>query len=145
MANVRSRQDEDNEDVRRRQSAEKDGDEYFVHTRSADRSVWLKLSYLIEKYRVLWYIVIGFLVSMGFNFKTPAENYKELSVRIDTVNVRVDSMFAENRRAAMSREKFDAKIDLLLKFQCLSQSQRDLTIAGVDCGKLGINPKLLPQ
>lgn len=144
MSTIRSRRDEDNEETRRRQKEETEGDDYFVHTRSTDRSAWLKISYAIEKYRVIWYIVVGILVAMGFDFRTPADANRRLSARIDTVNTRVDSIFAENRRAALSREKFDAKIDLLLKFQCLQQSERDLTIAGVDCKQFGINPKVSP-
>lgn len=146
MQRVTKRGDEDNRAVRERQSREADEDaDYFVHTRSTDRSLLLKISYIIDKYRLFWYAMFWFLVAVGFDFKTPAANYHELSVRIDTANIRIDSMFSDLRRSSASREKTEAKIDLLLKFQCLAQAQRDLTLAGVDCSKLGVNEKLLPK
>lgn len=139
--NVRPRNAEENEVVQRRQQEElEDGDGYYVHTRAEDRSFWLRISYILEKYRLLWYILTGVLVSMGFNFKTPAQTTHELSARIDMVSVRVDSISADNRRSVISQDKLDSKLDMLLKFQCLSQAQRDLTLAGVDCARLGVIP-----
>jgi hypothetical protein len=142
---VRRHSDEDNPDVRQRQSREVDDPDYYVHTRVEDRSLLLRISYYIDKYRLIWYIIIGAAVSFGFDFKTPASANHELKARVDTVNMRVDSMVAENRRASVARDKVDAKIDLLLKFQCLQQSQRDLTIAGVDCKLFGIDPRIGPR
>jgi hypothetical protein len=147
MRRVEHRNDRDQEHIRRRQEREvtSEDPEFIVHTRAVDHSFWLRVSYLLDKYKLLWWILVAFLISLGFDFRTPASNYKMLSTRIDTVASRVDSMFAENRKAALSRDKIETKLDVLITFRCLEQNQRDLVLAGVDCSKFTVNQKVSPK
>lgn len=114
---------------RQREEVERDmtkGADYFVRTRSADFSIWAQISFYLDKYRLILYVVIAALVALGFDFKTPAQTYKVMNNRIDTLALTV-----EKSSAASSQQ--NVKLDALLRLACLQQQPRDMQLAGVNC------------
>jgi hypothetical protein len=111
--------------------------EYIVQTRSEDHSFLLKLSYQFEKYRVLFYIILGGLIAFGFDFKTPAQNNKILSDRIEQVakenQAALSEVSKQTAAAEVSRTNIERKIDMLIMFRCIDQNKRDMILAGIDC------------
>jgi hypothetical protein len=131
---ITSHTPEEQETIEARQRAEKEGNsEYIVLSRAEDRNFFLRMSYTWEKYRVLIYLAMAFLVAMGFDFKTPAQNYKILSDRIDVIAAQV-------RRDSAAKAEISHQLDILITFQCMSQNPRDMTIARVDCTKYITSP-----
>lgn len=113
--------------VEDRQHKEVTGEaETYVFTRSADFSFWAKSAAFYEKYKVLWFLFWGFLLALGFDFKTPSQFYKELKQQVTTLE-------KKSGDAEVAREKLDRKLNILITFRCLEQDERDMSIAGVDC------------
>jgi hypothetical protein len=132
---------EDQEMVHRRQQAELGvTDEYIVRTRAEDRSLLIRIGYVWDKYRPLIWLVGGALVALGFDFKTPAQTYKELSARIEAVkieNSRVAEEHAkENRATQAERDSIQLKLDVLIAVRCLDpKTRRELAVAQIDCSR----------
>jgi hypothetical protein len=82
----------------------------------------------LEKYKVLIYLASVFLVAMGFGFKTPAQNYKELSDRIDVLARQV-------QKDSVAKAEIKDQLNVLITFQCMGQNPRDMAIARVDCSR----------
>lgn len=112
---------------RQRQEIE-GGDTTYVMTRLEDRSIWIRSGAFFEKYKILFYIITGILLALGFDFKTPRQFYAELQQRVDQQTIEVKQ--AQRKADTLSR-----KIDVLITFKCLEQDSRDMTIAGLDCSK----------
>jgi hypothetical protein len=132
MAHIEKRDEEERRRIRDRQNqeAEEDimGPEYVVHTRATDFSFWVRVGYLLDKYKLLVYLVFMGLIAFGFDFKTPAQNNKLLSMRIDSMAVALRKQDAE--RAMTNR-----KLDVLITLACMQQKPRDMQLAQVDCTK----------
>ncbi len=133
------RSDEETEEIKARQRAELEGDdEYIVRTRVEDRSFLARSSYFIDKYKVLIYLVAGTLLALGFDFKTPAQSYKELraELRGEIAEVKKDNAEAESDRLSINR-----KLDALLIMKCLEAKDfRDLSMARINCNEYIIRP-----
>lgn len=117
---------------RQQQEVERDmhkGPEYFVRTRSEDFSIWAQIGFYLDKYRLILYVVIAALVALGFDFKTPAQTYKIMNDRIDTL-----AMTVQKGSAASTQQNL--KLDALLRLACLQQQPRDMQLAGVNCTAL---------
>jgi hypothetical protein len=132
MRHVEHRSSEENEAIHARQQREVEGDssEYIVHTRSVDRSLWLQISYALEKYKVLLYLGGSFLVASGYGWKTPKANYEELREEIAVVRQQV-------QRDSVQKSEIQQMLRVLITFKCIESqaSPRDMQIAGVDCAK----------
>lgn len=122
------KRDSERRRIRERQEHEVEGNETYVMTRSADHSVWAKSAAWLERYKLLWYVLVGIGMALGFGFKTPNQYYRELNTRVDELS-----------RTQATQIK---QLDVLIKFQCLNQSDRDMSIAGIDCSKF-VNPNLV--
>lgn len=123
----RTQSPQDKRRIEERQQMEVSGEsETYVMTRAADHSLWGKSSAFIERYRLLWTILFGIMLALGFDFKTPAQFYKE-------VNDRVDVLSKNARNADAARDSLSRKLDILITFRCLDQTNREMAIAGVDC------------
>lgn len=131
MSRVEHRSPEDQEAINERQRKEVDqSSEYIVHTRAVDRSAWLQLSYMLEKYKVIIWAVGWFLVASGFGWKTPKANYDELRSEIAVVRQQV-------QRDSVQKSEIQQMLRVLITFKCLDvqTTQRDMQLAGVDCTK----------
>lgn len=102
--------------------------ETYVFTRSSDFSVWSRSAAFFEKYKVLWYLILGIMFSLGFGFRTPAQYYNDLSSRVDQLG-------KQAQEAERARQNLERKLDILITFRCLDQNARELSIAGLDCSK----------
>jgi G:T-mismatch repair DNA endonuclease (very short patch repair protein) len=125
---------EELEEIKQRQEDElreggKDS-EYIVLSRSEDHSFFLRLSYVLDKYKVLIYLAGLFLVAMGFGFKTPKANYDELRAEIAIVRQQV-------QRDSIQKSEIQSALRVLIIFKCIetAATPRDMQLAGVDCYK----------
>jgi hypothetical protein len=105
------------------------GPEYFVRTRTEDFSIWAQIGFYLDKYKLILYLLIAALVALGFDFKTPAQTYKIMNDRIDTLALTV-------QRGSTASTQQNLKLDALLRLACIQQQPRDMQLAGVNCGAL---------
>ncbi len=96
--------------------------------RAEDKSVWFRISFALEKYKVLVYAVVAGLIALGFDFKTPAQASLELRAQIAELRVQVASLQADNLRQTASVSK-------LLRLYCLDSRipARDKDLVELDC------------
>jgi hypothetical protein len=128
--------------VRERQQQEIEdgpmGPEYVVHTRATDFSFWVRVGYLLDKYKLLVYLVFMALIALGFDFKTPAQNNKML-------NTRIDSLVNARRQDAEKAQRIEQKLDILITLKCLEPrtegSTRDLRLVRLNCDDF-VQPQL---
>jgi hypothetical protein len=66
-------------------------DERFVRARVEDRSWWIRVSYVMEKYRALIYLVVASLVYFGFGVRTPKSQFEELGAKVDATKVQLQT------------------------------------------------------
>jgi hypothetical protein len=131
MTRIEHHSPEEREVIRERQKKEADdSSEYIVHTRAVDRSLWLQVSFMLEKYRPLVWIIGWFLIAMGFGFKTPKANYEELRQEIAVVRSQV-------QRDSVQKSEIQSMLRVLITFKCIEMqaTPRDMQIAGVDCSR----------
>ncbi len=124
-------------EILERQQKELEGDETYVMTRSADHSFWVRSGIFLERYKVIWYLILGVGLALGFDFKTPRQFYAELQRQ-------VDSQAKQLIEADRDRKVLNDKLDILIRFRCLDQTGREMSIAGVDCTKY-VNFNLMRQ
>ena len=132
MDHIQHPSEKDRREIHERQKkeTEKDSSEYIVLSRATDRSLWLQISYAIEKYKVLVYLIISFLVASGFDWKTPKANFLELRDEIAVLRVQV-------QRDSIQKSEIQGMLRVLITFKCIETqtTPRDMQLAGVDCSK----------
>jgi len=134
---VRVHRPKDEEPIQRRQ-----GDPTYVYMRAEDRSVWMKLAYLKDKYSIIWIPLFSFLVMLGFDFRTPAQAQRETRAHIDSatkaLQVQIDAIKQQASLADSTRREYEGKIDILLRLRCIdgTTTPRDRIAAGLDCSKI---------
>lgn len=107
-----------------------DEDTTYVYTRAEDRSTWTHLSYLLDKYRLLVWLIWGVLIAFGFDFKTPAMASKETTAKLDSLRLRMD-------RQERYMESTQQGLNTLVRLRCLDVSVTSKTLveaAGLTCG-----------
>lgn len=111
-----------------------DEDPTYVYSRAEDRSRWMRVSYVLDKYKVLFYIGVAIAVSAGYGFKTPKTAMDEVRAsisRLDTAsNRRIDSTNA--RLAAI--ERLTVSVEAMVRIRCVESPPETLRLAGIDCG-----------
>lgn len=96
----------------------KDENNRFVMMREEDRSFWAASAYYAEKYKLLVWLAVIFLLALGFDFKLPGQQMKRMQQEIDTLQIQI------------------SKVDLLLRVRCLDKQPGDdvkLLAAGINC------------
>lgn len=110
----------------------KEEDDRYVMMRAEDRSIWVRSSFILEKYKVLVWIIAGVLLAFGFQFKTPAKIVEELQGQITLNKRQVDSTITPKVN------RLEDKLDILLRLSCTNKSitteQKDL--AGLNCNEV---------
>ena len=105
-------------------------DTTYVMSRSEDRSLFVKAAWWTEKYRIVIWPVVIFLLAAGFDFKTPKQIFHEIYGRLD-------SLEAKNREAITDRKGIEDKIDALIRLRCFELQGKNLEsqalLAGLDC------------
>jgi len=134
MTHIEHRSTKEQKEIHDRQQREVEGStdssEYIVHTRAVDRSIWLQLSYTIEKYRALFYAGAVLLAASGFDWKTPKANFDEIRAEIAVVKLQV-------QRDSIQKSEIQGMLRVLITFKCLETqaTPRDMQLAGVDCSR----------
>lgn len=125
-----------------------DTEETYVFRRAEDRSKWMHLSYLFDKYRPLVWFAFLFLVAAGFGFQTPKQALDEVSAthhRADTiVNRRVDSLHVR----IQNLERLALSVEALVRLRCIDTESdlRAMRAAGINCEAwLNNRPLSVPQ
>lgn len=108
-------------------------DSTFVMMRAEDRSLLMRLSYYLDKYKpIVWALVI-FAASAGYGFKTPAQANTELRVRIDSVAERQKLVLDSLSKRVQRVERLTVSVEALLRIRCVETNRRTLQLAGIDC------------
>jgi hypothetical protein len=71
-------------------------------------------SYMMTKYKLLWWILGVMALAFGFDFKTPAMAQKALQAQVDTIKRDVDTLFA--RQKDLKNDVRDIKYLLCLNY-----------------------------
>lgn len=111
-----------------------DPDETYVFSRTADRSVWARISYLHDKYRPLVWLAGILALAFGFSFKTPGQIFGEIHSRLDSLE---KNQTVITNVIAADKLSVEHKIDALIKIQCFDvvnkRLEREAQLAGLDC------------
>ena len=110
-----------------------DEGEPFVMMRAEDRSTWMRIAYILEKYKIIVWAVGGAIIMAGFDFKTPKAAFRELHERVDSTQ----AMVAQDREVSKS---LNDKLDALIRMRCVEMlgrenGVRDLQLAGINCAQ----------
>jgi hypothetical protein len=89
-----------------------DPDTTYVYMRAEDRSPFMRATYLWDKYRLIIYAVVGYLLASGYEWRTPAQHNKMVKVEIDSLR----SVMLKEKQATSELER---KLDILIRFRCL--------------------------
>jgi len=65
---------------------------YQERRKMTPSNAWTRLNEWIGRYRVVWYLVVGILLTLGFDFKTPASQIKASRAADSVQGVRIDSV-----------------------------------------------------
>lgn len=128
---------EERKTIEDRQQAELEGDTTYVMTRAEDRSFWIRAGAFYEKYKLIFILLAGALLALGFDFKTPKQFYADLESK-------VNEQARQMREAEIDRRELSRKLDVLITFRCLEQTVREMAIAGVKCTEYITNPNSNP-
>lgn len=113
---------------------EGDHGETYVFSRAEDRSVWVHISYLMDKYKILLWAVGWFLLAAGFGFRTPAQDRADTKADMDSIKTRVG-------RQEKFLEATQRDLSTLVTLRCLDvrteMSKAVLDASGLDCSKAG--------
>jgi hypothetical protein len=92
--------------------------------RAADQSNWVRTSEFLERYKLLVYLVVTFLLALGFDFKLPGQTMKNMQVQIDELKTTWVEM--------------QSKQDIELRLFCVNgqYTEKDKQLAGLDCVKI---------
>lgn len=108
-----------------------EGDTTYVYTRAEDRSVWMKISCLIDKYKPLVWLIFALALALGFGFKTPAQRDEETKIKIDSLALRTT-------RLEQYMEATQRNLNTLVRLRCLDvqteMSKAATRASGLNCG-----------
>ena len=94
----------------------------------------------LGRYKVIWVLLGGFLVAVGFNFKTPARHFQEIESSLMELH-RTDTLLA--RRIDLgdsSRAEMTFYLRALMIAQCIDRPIKQTQLMGLPCGEL-LNPR----
>jgi hypothetical protein len=102
-----------------------DPDTTYVFSRAEDRSPLMRASFLWEKYRLIIYGVLGYLLASGYEWRTPAQHNSIVRAQIDSLGKMIR---VEQQRAAA----YERKLDILIRFRCIEIAKDPTTAALID-------------
>lgn len=107
-------------------------DERYVMSRAEDRSLWIRAAYILEKYKVLVWLIGFTLVAIGFQFKTPGMIVSELQTQITSNKAMVDKIVIPRV------DSLQSNITVLLKLQCIDSklTPQQRALVGLNCKNL---------
>lgn len=89
----------------------------YVQMRAADRSPWLRITYTLEKYKIVVYLTGMFLLALGFDFKFPSQVMHAQQLQINSNTKRLDSLNADLSQAKIALQQ-------LLQLSCLDHKDQ---------------------
>jgi hypothetical protein len=109
-------------------------DTYYVYRREEDRSLWIKASWFIEKYRVLFLVAGAALIAFGFGFKTPKTQFEELNQRQAVMQKQIDDARTEISKSQSERDELQRLLKTVIRLQCMDKSPYEIGLMpDVDC------------
>lgn len=110
-------------------------DSTFVMTRAEDRSNWLRISYALDKYKILVWAAMAVLVALGFGFKTPKQAIGEVSTKLDSATKVLNERMDRQQELLLQTQE---GLNTLVRLRCLdittSASRVLARAAGLQCG-----------
>jgi len=77
---------------KRREHDDTGENQTYVYTRAEDRSQWIRLSYILDKYKPIIWLLWAAAIAFGFGFKTPKQAIAEVKDSVDSVKVRTATL-----------------------------------------------------
>jgi hypothetical protein len=87
----------------------------------------------LSQLRFLWWILGIFFVAFGFNFKTPAQHFKDIELKTDSVSNKLDSRMTAVEQQHESIEHYLGALTIAL---CIDRPRRDTMLMQLPCDSL---------
>jgi hypothetical protein len=117
------------------------GHEYHgAKRREEDRSLITRFNEAMTRWRLAIWLVATLALMAGFDWKTPASQFKDINEKIDRVDhrlqVQVDTLKAQVVSGSSDRAEIRKLLESIARGQCLDRSPREASLMGLDCRKL---------
>ena len=93
-------------------------------------TIWTALNQWFGRYRIIWWIAVAILLALGFDFKTPAAQFAQNRLAIDSMRHRVDSIV----KVQASRDLVSVGLARYFCFRDRPGAQLFLPCAGLNSG-----------
>lgn len=89
--------------------------------RKEDKAFWAYFDYFTTKYKLPLWLLVWFIVALGFSFKTPAQIVHELQTQIDELKI--------------AKKTLEDKVDILLRLSCFNEktTEQQKRLSGLNC------------
>jgi hypothetical protein len=112
----------------------RDEDTYYVYRREEDRSFWIKASWFIEKYRILFLLAGAVLIAFGFGFKTPKAQFDDLKSQQALLQQQINGQKEELIKSRQERIELQGLLETIVRLQCMDHSPYEIALMPeVDC------------
>lgn len=110
------------QDIERRRG---EVDDTYVRSRSEDRSIFVRITYTLEKYKIIVWLIGVLLVALGFDFRTPKAQFDEIKTSIEhtkaDLQVQIDSVKRKQT------DGFNARaLEFLIRTRCSEMTDKDI-------------------
>lgn len=100
-------------------------DDTYVLSRSEDRSIWIRIAYILEKYKILVWLVGVLLVGLGFDFRTPKAQFDEIKASIQSTREELQTQIDSVKRK--QSDGFNARaIEFLIRTKCSDMTDKEI-------------------
>ena len=83
--------------------------------------------------RFIWWIAGAFFVAFGFNFKTPAQHFKDIESKADSVSSKLDVRMSTVEKQHDQIEHYLGALTIAL---CIDRPRRDTILMQLPCDSL---------
>lgn len=110
-------------------------DKIYVHMRAEDRSIWMKVAYYLEKYKIIVWLAFWALTAFGFDFQMPGTILRHLQYEVDTLKM-VNDLTRDGNKKMLDSMKLQITIIRRLKCIELKDKPNVRFTAGLECSDI---------
>jgi|SRR5207302_8226153 len=106
-----------------------------LHNRRRNDPAYKKLPIIEAVYqlRFVWWLVGVFFVAFGFNFKTPAQHFKDIEIKADSSYVILNNRITTVEKQHESIERY---LTTLVYSICTARPRHDVALTRLPCDSL---------